>query len=358
MALGEICCTIDISKTRRSSKTGFLFFLLLQMSLLSKVWTSSTTAIPENTLTTDATSSTMSEPVSLTQSAAPVSMSSSISTDQMATSGSSVTGASSASIQNTASNSATVVSTGVTSMETVSANTSSSENYTALSCPAFACTNDCYDQFRNTTAKPCQSSENFCKIMKGDAGYSVSCSASCGVSCGNGTLSNCSVNCCNTTNCLNNTLHAMSNSLSTTVATTKPTTTTTTIKTTVPTTPASNGKKCHHVTCNGAACYKSNNVISKVMSCPVGQDYCMLQKTTSGSTESWQAGCSTDCRKMTVCSSTTTACHLECCSATTTLSCLKLTGDVNIPSSATRGPHCPALLMACLLLFWIVKVFT
>ncbi|XP_042596302.1 keratin-associated protein 10-12 isoform X2 [Cyprinus carpio] len=353
MALGEICCTIDISKTRSSSKTGFLFFLLLQMSLLSKVWTTSTTASPATTLKTDAKSSTVSDPVTqslTTQSTYPVSTSSSISTDQMATSGSTVTGASSTSTQNTASNSATVASAGITSMET--ANISSSENYTALSCPAFACTKDCYDQFMNMTAKPCQSSEYFCKIMKGDAGYSVSCSASCGVPCENGTLSNCSVNCCNTTNCLNNSLLAMFNSLNTT-ATTKPTTTTTTIKTTVPTTPASNGKKCHNFKCNGAACYKAN--VASNAACPVGLDYCMLQKTTSGTTESWQAGCSTDCRKMTACSSTSTACHLECCNATTT-SCLKLTGEVNMPSSATRSPHCPALLMASLLFFWIVKI--
>ncbi|KAF4103628.1 uncharacterized protein LOC131522173 [Onychostoma macrolepis] len=330
MALGEICCTIETSKTRRSLKTGFLFFLLLQMR--------------------DVSSSTTSEPVgpsSTTQSANTVSVSSSVSADQMTTSGSSVTGASSATVHHTASNSATVAST---------ANTSSSENYTALSCPAFTCTKDCYDQMMNMTAKPCPSSEYICEIMKVDAGYSVSCSASCGVSCGNGSLTNCSVNCCNTTNCLNNILLAMFSSVSTTVATTQPTATTTAIKTTGPTTPANNGKKCHNAKCNGALCYKTSVV--SAMLCPVGQDYCMLQKTTSGSTESWHAGCSTDCRKMPVCSSTTTACHLECCNATTTSSCLKLTGEVNMPSSATRGPDCPALLTASLLLFWIVKVFT
>ncbi|XP_016342361.1 uncharacterized serine-rich protein C215.13-like [Sinocyclocheilus anshuiensis] len=296
---------------------------------------------------------------STTQSTNPVRVSSSTSSDQTsstAKSVTSVTGASATTIQNTTSNSATVASTDITSMDTVSANTSSSENYTALSCPAFDCMKDCYVQFMNTTAKPCQSSEYFCKITQQDTGYSVSCSASCGVSCGNGTVSNCSVNCCNTTNCLNNTLLAMSDSLSTTVSTTKSTTTTTTIKATATTTPANNGKKCNTFDCNGAQCYKTSNLGSNVMLCPVGRDYCKLQKTTSGSTESWQAGCSTDCRKMTVCSSTTTTCHLECCNATTT-SCLKLSGVVNMPSSATRGPHCPALLMASLLLFWIVKVF-
>ncbi|KTF86858.1 hypothetical protein cypCar_00039611 [Cyprinus carpio] len=129
----------------------------------------------------------------------------------------------------------------------------------------------------NTTAKPCQSSEYFCKITQQDTGYSVSCSASCGVSCGNGTVSNCSVHCCNTTNCLSNTLLDMSSSLSTTVATTNSTTTTTTIKATVTTTQANNGKKCNTFNCNGVACYKTNNVGSNVMLCPVGQDYCMVK---------------------------------------------------------------------------------
>ncbi|XP_043116057.1 haze protective factor 1 isoform X2 [Puntigrus tetrazona] len=332
MALGGICCTIDISKNQRSLKTGFLFFLLLQMSLLSKVRTD-TTASPANTQTTAVSSSS-----SQTGSSVSVSLFSA------ATSGSSVTGTSSV----TSINSNATVSSAV--------NASSSDN--ALSCPAFVCTKDCYEQFMNATAKPCLSGQYACEIMKGDAGYSVSCSASCGVSCGNGTLANCSVNCCNTTNCLNSTLLGMFNSVSTT-ATTKTTTTTTTMKTTLPTTPASNGKKCHNIKCNGAACYKTYNVASSVVSCIVGQDYCMLQKTTSGSTESWQAGCSTDCRKSTACSSTTTTgCLLECCNATTSSSCLKLTGDVNMPSSAPGGPRCPALLTASLLLFWIARVFT
>ncbi|XP_050987301.1 keratin-associated protein 10-10 [Labeo rohita] len=352
MALGEIHCTIDISKARRSSKTGFLFFLLLQMSVLSEVWTSdSTTDTATTTVTTDAMSSTMSETASQSLTTAnTVSVSSS--TDQsssMATSGSSMTASQST---NSSINNATGALTGINSTDT--ANTSS-ENYNGLSCPTFGCTTNCYAQYMNTTAKSCKSSEYFCEIMKQDAGYSVSCSASCGVSCGNGTLGNCSVSCCNTTNCLNNTLLSMSNSASSTVATTKPTTTTTTIKATVPATQANNGKKCHNIKCNGATCYKTNN--AAIMMCPVGQDYCMLQKT-SGTPESWQAGCSTDCRKMTVCTSTTTTCYLECCNATTSASCLKLTGDVNMPSSATRGLHCPTLLTASLLLLWIVKVFT
>ncbi|XP_073703981.1 uncharacterized protein [Garra rufa] len=362
MALGEIYCTIDISKTRRFSKTGFLFFLLLQMSLLSKVWSENTTDSPTTTLPTVTMSSTMSEPASqssTTMNPGSVSSATSDPSSTMATLGSTVTETLVTSTQSTAINTATTPTLTGNSTDTVN---TSSETYPALSCPAFDCTTDCYTQFMNMTAKSCNSSKYFCQIMKQDAGYSVSCSASCGVSCGNATLSNCSVNCCNTTNCLNNTLLGMFSSVSTTVATTTSTTTSTTIKATVTTTQASNGKKCHNIKCTGAACYKSFTAASNAVMCPVGQDYCMLQKI-SATTESWQAGCSIDCRKMTACTSTstsssTTACCLECCNATTTASCLKLTGDVNMPSSATRGLHCPTLLTASLLLLWIVKVFT
>ncbi|KAK7157170.1 hypothetical protein R3I93_008597 [Phoxinus phoxinus] len=231
---------------------------------------------------------------------------------------------------------------------------SATGNYSAMSCPVFDCSTDCYVQFMNATMKPCPSSHNFCEIMTQNTSYSVKCSASCGVSCGNSTLGNCSWKCCNTTGCLNDTLFALTNSLSTTAATTS-TTTTTTTKATAPATQASNGKKCHSIKCDGTACYKP---ITTSMLCPVGQDYCMLKKTTTGTIESWHAGCSEDCRKMAVCSTSVTTCYLECCNATSTASCLKLTGDVNMPSSASRGPHSTALLIASLLLFCILRVFT
>ncbi|KAK7157171.1 hypothetical protein R3I93_008597 [Phoxinus phoxinus] len=232
---------------------------------------------------------------------------------------------------------------------------SATGNYSAMSCPVFDCSTDCYVQFMNATMKPCPSSHNFCEIMTQNTSYSVKCSASCGVSCGNSTLGNCSWKCCNTTGCLNDTLFALTNSLSTTVAATTSTTTTTTTKATAPATQASNGKKCHSIKCDGTACYKP---ITTSMLCPVGQDYCMLKKTTTGTIESWHAGCSEDCRKMAVCSTSVTTCYLECCNATSTASCLKLTGDVNMPSSASRGPHSTALLIASLLLFCILRVFT
>ncbi|XP_067305499.1 uncharacterized protein [Pseudorasbora parva] len=204
----------------------------------------------------------------------------------------------------------------------------------------------------NATANPCPSNSGFCEVMKQNTSYSVNCTASCGLSCGNTTTNNCSLKCCNSTNCINDTVLALNNIVSTTVA---PASTTSTTMAMPPVTQANNGKKCHNIKCDGAACYKP---ISTVMMCPVGQDYCMLKKTTTGTTESWQGGCSDDCRKMTVCSATVTTCYLECCNATSSASCLKLSGEVNMPSSATRGLQSPALLMASLLLLWTARVFT
>ncbi|XP_039507164.1 mucin-5AC isoform X2 [Pimephales promelas] len=450
MALGEI----EKSKNVKSSKTGFLFFLLLQMSLLSKVWPEDpppivqdpTTTVQDTSTTAQDTSPTVqdtsptvqdtsptvqdtsptvqdtsptvqdtsptvqdtsptvqdtsptvqdtsptvqdtsptvqdtsttvqdtsttaqhttttvqdtsktqpsgrTETTTVTHSMHPESSSSTTSTGQMsavATAGSTLSNTQSMSYVSNA-----VSSMGSTNMNKDNSTSETSGNYSMISCPVFDCTTDCYAQLMNATMTSCPSS-NFCEIMTQNTSYSVKCSASCGVSCGNSTLTNCSWKCCNTTSCLDDALLGLTSSLSTT-ATTTSTTTRTTTKTMAPSTQANNGKKCHSIKCDGAACYKS---ITTSMLCPVGQDYCMLKKTTSGSVESWHAGCSEDCRKMTVCSTSVTTCYLECCNATSTASCLKLTGDVNMPSSATRGPHSPALLIASLLLFWILRVFT
>ncbi|XP_056107635.1 uncharacterized protein LOC130085731 [Rhinichthys klamathensis goyatoka] len=352
MALGEI----EKSKNVRSSKTGFLFFLLLQMSLLSKVWPDtstvqdSSTTVQDSSATVQDSSTTVQSsatvPTAVTHSMHPESSSSSTSTGQMPT-------MSTSSVSNAVSTmGSTNMNKGILSFHNSSSVTG---NYSAMSCPEFDCTTDCSVQFMNATMNHCPHSYNFCEIMTQNTSYSVKCSASCGVSCGNSTLANCSWKCCNTTSCLNDALLDLTRSPSTTVAAITSTTTATTTKATAPSTQANNGKKCHSIKCEGTACYKP---ISTSMLCLVGQDYCMLKKTTSGSIESWQAGCSEDCRKMAVCSTSVTTCYLECCNATSTASCLKLTGEVNMPSSATRGPHSPALLIASLLLFWILRVFT
>ncbi|XP_052003295.1 putative protein TPRXL isoform X3 [Xyrauchen texanus] len=240
-----------------------------------------------------------------------------------------------------------------TSMITASSNSSLMGNDTVLSCPEFTCTTNCYTQFMNEMANLCPSNAYSCELTKQDTSYSVNCSASCGLSCGNATLNNCSVDCCNTTNCLNTTLFAMTNSATTTGTTTQATTTTTTIKVTVATTQANNGKKCHNFTCNGVSCF--TGFTNTIMMCPITQDYCMLKKTTSTNGETWQGSCSTDCRLQQPCTASVIPCYLECCNASTTNSCLKLSGQLNMPSSATRGTHSSELLMASLLLLLILR---
>ncbi|KAL7874458.1 hypothetical protein SRHO_G00054280 [Serrasalmus rhombeus] len=148
------------------------------------------------------------------------------------------------------------------------------------------------------------------------------------------------------TNLLNVTMMSMT-------STTQSTTTTTKATTTVTTTAPTNGKKCHKISCNGDTCYQGN---TNVVLCSPTQNYCMLKKATSGTVVTWTGGCSEDCSKETACSSTTSTCFLECCNATTTASCLKLTGAVNMPSSATRGLFSPMLLMACSLFLWIISM--
>ncbi|KAA0703574.1 hypothetical protein E1301_Tti014243 [Triplophysa tibetana] len=221
---------------------------------------------------------------------------------------------------------------------------------------AFTCTTDCYAKFMNVTPSPCPSASAYCELIKQAMSYSIMCSVSCGMSCGNITVTNCSLACCNTTSCLNASLSAHLGS-SSTAAPITPSTPYTTAKVTVPPTPANNGKKCISIKCDGAACYKNTNSIPLVF-CPVGQDYCKLHKVTVGTVESWQGGCSDDCRKAQVCSSGLSTCHQECCNATAAASCLKLTGDLYMPSSAARGPQSPALLTASLLLLWMGKILT
>ncbi|XP_051576601.1 uncharacterized protein LOC127453888 [Myxocyprinus asiaticus] len=337
MVSGEVFSTFRKSKTQRSYMKVFLFFLLLQMSAMT------TATTPESTSPTSVSnqSSGSTSPEHTTPA--------STITNKYMTSGAS------SNPPNTSPNTQTITVPLVsTSMITASRNGSLMENDTILSCPEFTCTTDCYAQFMNKTTNPCPSNAYFCELTKQDMSHSVNCSASCGVSCGNATLSNCTVDCCNTTNCLSSTLFAKTNP-PTTAATTKATTSTTTIKVTVAPTQANNGKKCHNFTCTGVACYK--NFLSNTMMCPIGQDYCMLKKTTTGSEETWQGSCSTDCRKMQSCAASASPCYLECCNATAN-SCLLLSGVLNMPSSASRGPHSSALLMASLLLIWILRALT
>ncbi|KAL6488741.1 hypothetical protein MHYP_G00024820 [Metynnis hypsauchen] len=182
--------------------------------------------------------------------------------------------------------------------------------------------------------------------------YSTNCAADCSTLCTNASQINCSVDCCSSETCLLASIAKQLNYTMMPMTSTTQSTTTTKATTAVTTTAPTNGKKCHKISCSGDTCYQGN---TNVVLCST-QNYCMLKKATSGTVVTWTGGCSEDCSKETACSSTTSTCFLECCNATTTASCLKLTGAVNMPSSATRGLFSPVLLMACSLLLWITSM--
>ncbi|XP_066572415.1 uncharacterized protein LOC136762759 [Amia ocellicauda] len=132
----------------------------------------------------------------------------------------------------------------------------------------------------------------------------------------NATETSCMVECCNTTACLNATLKSLNTSAGTTMA---PSATT---------------------TAQSSATTAAN-----------------LKKVVSGSEMTWTASCSNSCLKsgLVTCSSTAVDCMQECCNATSTASCLKLNGSVNMPSSA--GPATVPSLMALLTAALLVWVF-
>ncbi|XP_073727935.1 uncharacterized protein [Misgurnus anguillicaudatus] len=394
MKSAGILSTSGKSKSKRSYVKGSLFFLLLHMFNGTSATTTMVTSTPISQSQTVTSNSANSNPSTATEQMTSVALatttmvtSTPISQSQTVTSNSANSNPSTATEQMTSVALATPVSqshavtsnpetsthisaTGqmtsvetqnftenITSVHLDSMNTSSlADNDTMLSCPEFTCTDDCHAKFMNKTSNPCPPTASFCELIHQNGSHTVQCSVRCAMPCGNPPVTNCSMGCCNTTDCLNYALFNMSNS-SSTAAPTKSTATPTTIKVTVPPTPANNGKKCQSIKCDGPACYKTTNTLGLVY-CPIGQDYCMLNKTTSGSTESWQGGCSTDCRKATACSTTVTTCYLECCNATVSASCLKLTGDLNMPSSAPRGPQSTLLLTASLVMLWMMKVLT
>ncbi|KAK1795072.1 hypothetical protein P4O66_010252, partial [Electrophorus voltai] len=225
-----------------------------------------------------------------------------------------------------------------------------------LSCRISNCnSSSCYSTFMSTNATFCSATAKYCELRKEDyMGYSVNCATTCSASCTNASQTNCSAGCCSSETCLISTLATLANSSIVTKApTTAYTTPTTTVTTTSTVTAANNGKKCHKISCNGDSCYQGK---TDVMLCAPSQNYCMLKKITTGTVASWTAGCIEDCSKETVCTSSTTNCCLECCNATAMASCLKLTGQVNMPNSVSRGPYSPMLLMASLLLLWLLSM--
>ncbi|XP_048880742.1 uncharacterized protein LOC125748529 isoform X2 [Brienomyrus brachyistius] len=224
--------------------------------------------------------------------------------------------------------------TGSTNATATTTGKSNNNSTGKISCRTFTCNSSmCYATYLNTTASPCTTDALFCELRRLDSVmYSANCSAFCNATvnrCANSTMTSCSVDCCNSTDCLNSTLASL---MITATVTPVTTVTTQTISYTLVTT-MKNGKKCHKLNCQGEKCYQTDPG-KQVTDCLVGQDFCKLNKTNSGTTVSWEAACSGNCTGDKSCGSTAANCTQECCTAATSGSCLKLDGSVNMPNSA------------------------
>nr|XP_019948155.1 PREDICTED: uncharacterized protein LOC109633013 [Paralichthys olivaceus] len=216
----------------------------------------------------------------------------------------------------------------------------------SMSCPSFSCNySECYSMYSSQNATSCPA-DSFCQLMRQmNMFYTVSCSASCADSCVNASQINCTENCCNSTGCLNSSFASM---MMMNMTTATGTTTTMKSSTTTTTTAVNNGNKCHRGMCTGSNCYTGFKTAA-LQTCSSSQPHCQLKKETVDSSLQWTAGCISNCSDKTICKdSTPPPCHLECCNATSTSSCLWLNGTLNVPSFATRGPLHTELI-TCLL---------
>ncbi|XP_029483775.1 mucin-5AC isoform X2 [Oncorhynchus nerka] len=347
--------------------TGLLLFLLLGLQPSSFV----SGQYPTSNSTTNATTtvnativwstdmSNVSATATMTVTTAQATMLSAISSTNAAMSsagfGSMTTAMTSTSRSVTIDNSRnTVAGSGTTSTD----NTTSwgTSGMTMISCRQFSCNySDCYDVYMNMTSVSCKANITFCELKRQeDMTYTGGCSSSCRNACVNNTQTNCTMGCCNSTGCLRSTLASMVRPNTTTVTTVMMTTTTTTAAATTTTAiPTNKLKKCQMFQCTEQNCYKAW-IAKDPMPCPLNQPYCELKKII-GSTTTWMGGCNADCTRNTWCTTTTGTCHQECCNTSIT-SCLKLDGSLNVPSSATRGPHFPLALITAALLVCLLSI--
>ncbi|XP_024254374.1 haze protective factor 1-like [Oncorhynchus tshawytscha] len=373
--------------------TGLLLFLLLGLQPSSFVSGQNTTS--SSNTTTDATTtvaativlstdmSTVSATATMTVTTAQATMSSAISSTNAAMSSAGLATTMAATRVQGAANTATSNSSSVGSMTTAMTSTSrsvtidnsrntvagsgtpSTDNTTSwgtsgmtmISCRQFSCNySDCYDVYMNRTSVSCNANITFCELKRQeDMTYTGGCSSSCRNACVNNTQTNCTTGCCNSTGCLRSTLASMVRPNTTTVTTVMMTTTTTTAAATTTTAmPTNKLKKCQMFQCTEQNCYKTW-ITKDPMPCPLNQPYCELKKMTIGSTTMWMGGCNADCTRNTWCTTTTGTCHQECCNTSIT-SCLKLDGSLNVPSSATRGPHFPLALITAALLVCLLSI--
>ncbi|XP_071239417.1 integumentary mucin C.1-like [Salvelinus alpinus] len=327
--------------------TGLLLFLLLGLqpwSFISGQNITSSSNSTTNATTTVAAITVLSTAMSTDSATAPTTV-----TTGRATMSSAIS-----------STNAAMLSAGLGSGTTSTANTTSlgTSGMTMISCRQFSCNySDCYDVYMNMTSVSCNANITFCELKRQeDMTYTGGCSSSCRNACVNNTQTNCTMGCCNSTGCLSSTLASMVRANTTTVTTVMMTTTTTTTAAATTTTaiPTNKLKKCQMFQCIEQNCYKTW-MNKDLMPCPLNQPYCELKKITTGSTTIWMGGCNADCTKNTWCTATTGTCHQECCNTSIT-SCLKLDGTLNVPSSATRGPHFPLALITAALLVCLLSI--
>eukprot|EP00063_Salmo_salar_P047807 XP_014022642.1 PREDICTED: mucin-22-like isoform X1 [Salmo salar] len=341
--------------------TGLLLFLLLGLQPSSFVSGQNTTLTSNTTTTVDASTTSAAMMTSDTATTKAATMVQGAANTATSTSKSMTTAMTSTSRSGTIDNSGnTVAGSGTTSTD----NTTSwgTSGMTMISCRQFSCNySDCYDVYMNMTSVSCNANITFCELKRQeDMTYTGGCSSSCRNACVNNTQTNCTMGCCNSTGCLSSTLASMVRANTTTVTTvmmaTTTTTTTAAAATTTTTTaiPTNKLKKCQMFQCTEQNCYKTW-ITKDPMPCPLNQPYCELKKITTGSTTTWMGGCNADCTKNTWCTTTTDTCHQECCNTSIT-SCLKLDGTLNVPSSATRGPHFPLALITAALLVCLLSI--
>ncbi|XP_019720871.1 ice-structuring glycoprotein [Hippocampus comes] len=217
-------------------------------------------------------------------------------------------------------------------------------------CPVLSCNSSlqCDATYASHNATPCAAGQ-WCQLWKmASAHYAANCSASCGGGCARATDARCAVACCNATGCL---ADAFASLAATTSAAPAPSAaaSVTAAMTATPTRRATtaNGRKCHRGTCTGTTCYTGFR--NTLQTCSAAQPHCQLIKQTVQSATRWTAGCAADCSGQPPCrDAAIPPCHLECCVAVASASCLRLNGTLNHVAARAAGAA-PSPLALCLL---------
>ncbi|KAM4698929.1 uncharacterized protein O3C94_000563 [Discoglossus pictus] len=237
--------------------------------------------------------------------------------------------------------------------------TSSPGSGNTISCQSFHCMGaDCYtDEKYFVNATQCMDG-SYCEVLRHNSShYEAKCSKQCTNLCPQNdiTVEGCAEICCNEPFCLMPSHSGGMNGTATAAGdTSDPVTTATTTTPTTTTTIAYSDKKCRSFMCTGTDCFKAQTSAA-TKQCRVGINHCELQKRITGSTVTYEAGCSNTCATSThSCATITNAnCFHECCNATVTACCMKLDGQVhfNDASQLKRGSYMKLISCVIVVLF-------